>query len=72
MEPILEQGCSESTADSSSCAPSSGLNDAFDPDAVDFEPLMVLGTGKILSYHTTAYYEDHLSQCRSHGCPPLL
>ena len=58
MEPILEQGCNESTADSGSCAPSSGLNDAFDPDAVDFEPLMVSGTGKILSYHTTAYYED--------------
>lgn len=58
MEPIFEQRSSESTADSDRCAPSSELNDAFDPDAVDFEPLLISGTGKILSYHTTAYYED--------------
>mmetsp|Transcript_27200 Transcript_27200/g.56659 ORF Transcript_27200/g.56659 Transcript_27200/m.56659 type:complete len:433 (+) Transcript_27200:72-1370(+) len=34
---------------------------AFDPDAVDFEPLLVSGTGKILNYHSASYYEDENS-----------
>ena len=62
MERIVEgdgeQRSSDLMGDSDRSVPSSGLNNAFDPDAVDFEPLLVSGTGKILSYHTTAYYED--------------
>ena len=29
----------------------------FDPDAVDFEPLLISGTGKILSYHSGSFHD---------------
>mmetsp|Transcript_28525 Transcript_28525/g.60195 ORF Transcript_28525/g.60195 Transcript_28525/m.60195 type:complete len:435 (-) Transcript_28525:237-1541(-) len=30
----------------------------FDPNAVDFEPLLVSNTGRILTYHSASFYED--------------
>jgi hypothetical protein len=33
--------------------------DFIDPDAVEFEPLLVSGTGKVLSYHNTSFYNCH-------------
>jgi hypothetical protein len=33
----------------------------FDPDAVDFEPLLVSGTGKVLTYHSSFDTDDIIS-----------
>lgn len=43
-----------SVASSSGCMHDITLS--FDPDSVDFEPLMVSGTGKILTYHSESYH----------------
>lgn len=71
LSPINEEGSwtqplrKDEKNPSSSCnasvaTSSSGIIDDpdfnFDPEAVDFEPLLVSGTGKILSYHS----EDHI------------
>ncbi|KAL3783286.1 hypothetical protein HJC23_007955 [Cyclotella cryptica] len=63
-----EVGVSRSRASSSS-----GIDDLdfIDPDAVDFEPLLVSGTGKILSYHDSSFYDyedvenESCSECSS-------
>lgn len=56
----MSSSCNVSVATSSgSCIDDPDFN--FDPDAVDFEPLLVSGTGKILSYHS----EDHIQLYRS-------
>ena len=39
-------------------------NIKFDPNAVDFEPILVSGSGRILTYHTAAYRDD----ARGGGC----
>lgn len=39
---------------------SSGIDDIdfeIDPDSVDFEPLLVSGTGRILQYHNSSFYD---------------
>ncbi|KAL7489153.1 hypothetical protein ACHAW6_015545 [Cyclotella cf. meneghiniana] len=48
----------ENVSSRSRASSSSGIDDLdfIDPDAVDFEPLLVSGTGKILSYHNTSFY----------------
>ena len=74
LVPINEEGSWTQLKDdknsSSSCnvsvaTSSSGIIDDpnfnFDPEAVDFEPLLVSGTGKILSYHS----EDHIQYYHS-------
>jgi len=75
LSPINEEGSwtqplsKDEKNPSSSCnvsvaTSSSGIIDDpdfnFDPEAVDFEPLLVSGTGKILSYHS----EDHIQYYR--------
>ena len=75
LVPINEEGTwtklkeeKNAPSSSSSVATSSGVLDDpdfdFDPEAVDFQPLLVSGTGKILSYHS----EDHIHHYRSNAC----
>ena len=65
--PINEEGSWKNSSADSVATSSSGIIDDpdfnFDPEAVDFEPLLVSGTGKILSYHS----EDHIQQYHSSG-----
>ena len=51
--------CEKSAVSLSRASSSSGIDglDFIDPDAVDFEPLLVSGTGKILSYHDSSFYD---------------
>ena len=75
LAPINEEGSwaqpkedkNSSSCDVSVATSSNGIIDDpdfnFDPEAVDFEPLLVSGTGKILSYHS----EDHIQQYHSSG-----
>ncbi|KAL7444526.1 hypothetical protein ACHAXH_008385, partial [Discostella pseudostelligera] len=55
-----EDTSGESTCDISRTSSSGGIDEIhdFDPDAVDFEPLLVTGSGKILSYHSESFYES--------------
>ena len=55
----------QSKQDSSSCDVSLSSNSCIDDyeiqdfdDAVDFEPLIVTGSGKILSYHQSSFYDE--------------
>ena len=74
LAPINEEGSwttqpkddkNSSSCDVSVATSSTGIIDDpdfnFDPEAVDFEPLLVSGTGKILSYHS----EHHIQQYHS-------
>ena len=74
LVPINEEGSwtqlkddKNSSCNNSVATSSSGILDDpdfnFDPEAVDFEPLLVSGTGKILSYHS----EDHIKYYHSSG-----
>ena len=73
LVPINEEGSwtqpkddKNSSSDSVATSSSGIIDDPdfnFDPDAVDFEPLLVSGTGKILSYHS----EDHIQLYHSSG-----
>ncbi len=62
--PLKDDKNSSSSNVSVATSSTSGIDDPdfnFDPDAVDFEPLLVSGTGKILSYHS----EDHIQYYHS-------
>jgi hypothetical protein len=63
--PLKDDKNSSSSCNVSVATSSSGVIDDpdynFDPNSVDFEPLLVSGTGKILSYHT----DDHIEYYHS-------
>lgn len=62
-ENVGEISCDISQASSSGCMDDINIHE-FDTDAVDFEPLLISGTGKILNYHSESYnhgFEESIS-----------
>jgi hypothetical protein len=58
--PTTNNEVSTTTSESSSSFHTC-VDDYFDPDAVDFEPLLVSGTGKVLTYHSSFDTDDIIS-----------
>lgn len=64
--PTTNNEVSSTTSDRSEASTKSSSSfhncvDDFDPEAVDFEPLIVSGTGRVLTYHSSLITDDVIS-----------